>query len=305
MKIIGAGMSGLLAGKFFRPSIILERQESLPNNHSALLRFRTDEISKLTGIPFRKVLVRKAVLNENNHLKDTASLRDSNVYSLKVTGVVSDRSILNLAPGERWIAPSDFISQLAECQDIRFGTQAEDLSEFKEATISTIPMPALMRILDYKYKEVFNHRPIWTITCYLRGVDVYQTIYLPYVEEMPYRVTVTKNKMTLEFSSYPANEIIPVIMSDIDEILFDGNRVPRNVTYEVKKQDYGKIVPISEDARQAFIIWATDNYNIFSLGRFAVWRPILLDDLVQDLQRVASFIRMRSRYQRHKEGIRT
>ena len=52
-------------------------------------------------------------------------------------------------------------------------------------------------------------------------------------------------------------------------------------------QKYAKIQPIDETARKQFLAWATDNFNIFSLGRFATWRPgLLLDDLVQDVQRI-------------------
>ncbi len=33
------------------------------------------------------------------------------------------------------------------------------------------------------------------------------------------------------------------------------------------------------------MMWATDNFNIYSLGRFATWRPgLLLDDLVNDIR---------------------
>jgi hypothetical protein len=53
-----------------------------------------------------------------------------------------------------------------------------------------------------------------------------------------------------------------------------------------------KILPIDEDIRRRFIMWASDNFGIYSLGRFATWRPGLqLDDLVNDvrvIQRISS-----------------
>lgn len=50
MLIIGAGMAGLLAANLlhrFNPTV-LEKAPSLPNNHAALLRFRSDEIPRAT-----------------------------------------------------------------------------------------------------------------------------------------------------------------------------------------------------------------------------------------------------------------
>jgi len=66
VKIYGAGMAGLLAANMlrrFKPEVC-EAQPSLPNNHAALLRFRTDACSRATGIPFRKVSVQKAISYE-------------------------------------------------------------------------------------------------------------------------------------------------------------------------------------------------------------------------------------------------
>jgi hypothetical protein len=306
MKIIGAGMSGLLAARFFPNSKIIEKQEALPNNHSALLRFRTENVSRLTGIPFKKVMVRKALIKRNGELTDSASLRDANVYSLKVTGEVADRSIISLAPGERWIAPPNFISQLADYADIEYCADA-DLNSFRGgAVISTIPMPALMGILGFKYNFQFNYRPIWVVNCELMDVDVYQTVYIPYQDSFPYRVTITGNKFTVEFAFQPEQEQVKEILQYLDKAIFDGKRIPTDLMFlTIKKQTYGKIVPVEAELRQSFIMWATDHFNVYSLGRFAVWRPILLDDLVQDLQSISDFLKIRNRYQRHTQGVKT
>jgi hypothetical protein len=53
---------------------------------------------------------------------------------------------------------------------------------------------------------------------------------------------------------------------------------------------YAKINPVEDELRKGFMHWATDQYNIFSLGRFATWRPgLLLDDLVQDVRKIAQW----------------
>ena len=62
VRIIGAGMAGLLAGSMFRGQAqIYESAPSLPNNHHALLRFRSDGISNHLNIPFQAVDVVKIV----------------------------------------------------------------------------------------------------------------------------------------------------------------------------------------------------------------------------------------------------
>ena len=61
--IYGAGLAGLLAGHMLRslnPKIV-ESQDSLPNNHGALLRFRTDKVARACATPFKKVKVQKAI----------------------------------------------------------------------------------------------------------------------------------------------------------------------------------------------------------------------------------------------------
>lgn len=48
---------------------------------------------------------------------------------------------------------------------------------------------------------------------------------------------------------------------------------------------YAKITPIDDEERLSFIHWATDKHGVYSLGRFATWRPkVLLDDLVEDIR---------------------
>jgi hypothetical protein len=42
----------------------------------------------------------------------------------------------------------------------------------------------------------------------------------------------------------------------------------------------------------------TSKYGIYSIGRFATWRQLLLDDVVDDIQHVEKFIRGSSAYNR-------
>jgi hypothetical protein len=59
----------------------------------------------------------------------------------------------------------------------------------------------------------------------------------------------------------------------------------------INVQQYSKILPISDSERKKFIIWLTDEWGIYSLGRFATWRPgLLMDDVVNDVRVIRKII---------------
>ena len=53
---------------------------------------------------------------------------------------------------------------------------------------------------------------------------------------------------------------------------------------------YGKLLPIEEKVRKEFILYLTQQYNIFSVGRFATWRQLLLDDIVDDINVIDNMV---------------
>src|SRR4051812_30830327 len=93
--IIGAGMAGLLAGNMLRrrPLQIVERQKQLPNNHHAVLRFRTTKVSEQVHVPFRQVRVFKSI-------DEPDPVRAAMLYAKKVTGRYEVRNMINLDPSE-------------------------------------------------------------------------------------------------------------------------------------------------------------------------------------------------------------
>ena len=300
MIIVGAGQAGLLCASRlaqYSPTVI-EQQKSLPNNHSALLRFRSNKIATMTGIEFKKVNVYKGVLCEDGHtITNNPTIRDFNAYSYKTTRRIVERSIINIQNAIRYVAPYGFIYRLASGTNIEYGRTLQSFIEDttrNEAIISTIPMPILMEILDYPDKPQFSYIPIWTVNSILVDTDVYQTLYIPYGEYMPYRISITGSRMTMEFSREPRELPEQLLLRYLDTLgiqtMAEG--------IDIKKQDYGKIVPIDENERQKFILWATDNFNIYSLGRYATWRQILLDDVLEDIAIINKMIMQISGYGR-------
>jgi len=293
LRIYGAGMAGLLAANMLRRfnPVIYEAQPSLPDNHGALLRFRSEAVSQATGQPFKKVRVAKAVM-VGGELRAHSTLKLNNSYSRKVTGEVMDRSVLNLAPVDRYVAPDNFLSTMANGLDIRYGEPliAGEIKDLQEHVISTIPMPSLMDMVGWKDMPEFKWRSIRTNKADITDppTNVNQTIYYPESFWSQYRASITGNHLMVE-SSVDAEALDSLDLNNILHYHF-GIMDGKLSEHTRKIQKHGKLVPIDERLRRRFIIEMSNRYGIFSVGRFATWRQILLDDLVQDINLISGWL---------------
>jgi hypothetical protein len=293
MIVAGAGLAGLIAASMLRDEVevVYELQSSLPNNHSALLRFRSSVVGDAVGIPFRKVKVMKAIDPWRNPVADALS------YSMKCTGKAQLRSIVSAAGEieERFIAPDDFIQRLAKQIEPKIVFDAGVSNVLgRHPVISTIPMPAMMDLLGWEDKPAFDFTNGWTITCDLpKSIDVCATVYCPHPAVEPYRVSVTDHRLIIEISDWvlgeqqeePSKELAigAAVMALGIEHLIDYVQIH----HEMKRMKYAKIVPIDDGVRKRFIVWASEKHNVYSLGRFATWRPgLLLDDVVNDVRQI-------------------
>jgi hypothetical protein len=310
MIIVGAGLAGLIAGHVFSRfnPVLFEAQQELPNNHHALLRFRSDAVEKATSVPFTKALVRKEVICDGV-LLDRVNANVANRYSLKVTGDVEDRSIWNTEIGYRYIAPPDLVSRLAAPLRIRYGFtlgNGDGLKQLGEIgpVVSTIPMPRMMDIVGWKEKPDFKWRPIWSIQVKVVApkISVHQTIHYPDAETAPYRASIVGNTLVVEFADEPEDP-----EAQVKKVLYDFGL--ESCVYDpepvVKRQDFGKIVPSDPQICRAFIHMLTQDYNCFSLGRFATWRQLLLDDVVHDCAVIARLIEARQTLDAYHASLRT
>lgn len=285
IHIVGAGMAGLLAANLLRRHevIVFEKQRSLPNNHHAVLRFRNDEVGKLLGIPFRKVNMIKTYVPHMNPVADSLS------YSRKATGkYLSDRSIITgTISEERYIAPSYFIKDMADCIHITYDQDYDFDASIDTKIISTMPMPLLMQKLGYLNLIHFDYVSGIVFTGTIKDCDAFVSVLFP--GPQPYsRATITGNQLMIEFpnvgevsESYHIAEVYNYL-GLYDAIVLDG---------KFQKQEYFKIVEINDADRKKFQRWATVKHNVYSLGRYATWRPkLLLDDLVKDIHKIESWI---------------
>lgn len=302
--IIGAGLAGLIAANLIHDDslVIYDENESVPNNHSAVMRFRSSIVGDSLDIPFTKVKMMKASLPWSNPIADNLA------YAYKCTGLYTIRSLISADATlqDRWIAPEDLVSQLyiRAKRKIVLGQKITDFS-FPAPVISTVPMPSLMKILKYPVDCEFKSVHGFNINARLHKVDAYVSLYVSNPHYLFNRISITGNRLTIEYSGFNVenknDDFIEKQTRDAIELLgiYHPDIIKEQPT--IKKQSYSKILPIDEDVRKRFIMWATDKHQIYSLGRYATWRPsLLLDDLIQDIRVIKGLIAGKSSYQYRK-----
>ena len=88
---------------------------------------------------------------------------------------------------------------------------------------------------------------------------------------------------------------------DVDEVLESfGLNLNHIQQIDDVEQKYGKISEIDERTRKGLLYELTARHGIYSLGRFATWRNILLDDVVDDIAAIKKMAAM-SNYDLRKE----
>ena len=281
--IIGAGLAGLIAAHIF-PGEVREAASEPKAMHKALLRFRTPEVARVTGIEFEPVTVRKGIWSfaEDGFVKPT--IRLANQYSAKcLNGWLSNnRSIWNLEPVIRYIAPEDFYEQLLKNlgNRVRWNSPYDFVEEATgRPVISTVPLDITLEQLGMTPPNLtFNKAPISVKRFRIPECDLYQTIYYPEPDFNVYRASITKDLLIVETTDLQDHTV-----TGFNSVCDSFGIAPGDLHYiEKSNQRYGKIAAIDDFARKQLMVRLTNDHNIFSLGRFATWRNILLDDVVHD-----------------------
>lgn len=282
--IIGAGLAGLIAANAWPASTILEAAPAPRALHRALLRFRSDAVANLTGIEFRKVRVHKGIWSEGRFVQPNIAV--ANRYAKKVVGrIAGERSIWNLEPVDRYVAPDTFYEQLVDAAHLRIFWQTKaEFSTMRAVNISTAPLPVALSELNIATELQFERAAITVVRCKVRGADVFQTIYFPDDETPMYRASITGDTLIIEAMT---TEVSPKDWLPRALVLI-GRAFSTDVVQIVDTVDqkYGKIVPIADTDRKRLLFDLTQKHGIYSLGRFATWRNILLDDVVKDVHAI-------------------
>lgn len=293
--IVGAGLAGLLAAHAWPQCPVLEQQSAPGQAHRALLRFRTDSVAKLTGIEFRPVLVRKGIWSHGQFREPNIAL--ANAYSAKcLNQLLPDRSIWSVEPAQRWVAPDTLYEQLLDAvgSRITWGAAA-DFAGARRPIISTAPLPATLGELSIATPLAFNRAPIAVHRMHVPKCDVFQTVYFPDHTTTLYRASITGSTLIAEFVGEPSDDWMDLVARAF--WLPAGSELDAAVSPH--RQRYGKIAPVDNDRRKQLLFKLTHEHSIFSLGRFATWRNILLDDVVDDISVLKRLMRG-SAYDRSK-----
>ena len=282
MKIFGAGYAGLIAGCYNNKAIIYEKNKEQVKNHYAVLRFKTDKVSSVTGIKFSKVKVTKSIWSNGKECFPTPRL--NSLYSIKNTGVYENRSILNIDSCIRYIAPDNFFEMLNEelSDRVVFGKEivVEDYQS-KEDIISTLPLKLNMRMLGLTPIETNdNIHKIFINTFDIKNCNMFASIYYPTNETSVYRSSITGSELIIESKEKLLNKDLVIVLESL------GIKSEHIIN---KMKDFvqvmGKMTAINDDERRMAIYTMSHDFGVYSLGRFALHKSsILLDDICNDIK---------------------
>lgn len=324
--ILGAGLSGCLAGIMNPDATIIEAKTEqafkASPEHKAVLRFRTNNIPQVTGIPFKQVQVRKSIWYQGYEHRHP-NIRLTNLYSRKVSGGYFDRSIVNLETVTRWLPPEDFhLKMLSKVAGrVRFGHSVREVSKnqlllnldgAREAEpsllirgdsspiISTIAMPLMAKILGLSSPVSFSSgKKVYVIRLRVKNANLNVSMYYPDPDFPVYRASVMGNVLSIEliqdlFDKYQDK----YARSFIDEVLHSFGIDFTDTEPMDEGSQLGKINYDTDDrTRKNFILKLTLEYGIYSLGRFALWKNILQDDVYEDAMKIRAFINSGTHYE--------
>lgn len=286
--IIGAGLAGLLAAHSWPRAPLFEAETGPRQSHRALLRFRGNKVALHTGIDFKPVLVRKGIWFRNGFV--APSIQIANMYSDKVLNgaLQGDRSIWSLEPVQRWIAPEDFYDRLIEtcAARIQWAAPFDFSTKDRGAVISTAPLPIALDKLQLLVSHAFERQPIHISRWRVDACDVHQTVYFPDTQLGVYRASITGDLLIVESV---ADLLDAVSMDEVCRAFFLP--AARIELLDEGEQRFGKIIPLPAAERRALLYQMTVQHKIYSLGRFATWRNILLDDVVDDIAVIRRLLR--------------
>jgi hypothetical protein len=152
-------------------------------------------------------------------------------------------------------------------------------------------MPVLARVtglsLSKAALESDDLRPVYVYTYSIPGANVHQTIYYPDLDLGIYRASLSGDQLIIESiePELPGFEFSVVCQSfGIPNKCYAGNTAK-------PFKELGKFASIPDVVRKSFMLEASTKLNIWSLGRYACWRPsVLLDDVYLDVLKIRAMI---------------
>jgi len=304
--IIGSGIAGRVAAFHFRGqdvTIVDERGDGSPLfMHNAVLRTKSDEIGLYLNTEMEKIWVEKAIYRDGS-LNSIPTLKDKNEYSLKTTGELSKRSISDLSSCWRYIFREPFSLPVVDAikgkviaidNNLAFiRTENEEVEKNFNLCITTAPMPVNMALCGIERNISFKEEQIYVVTADLNvKSSIHQTIYIPSWPSIFYRITISGQKIVAEGKgAFPEEEKAFLTLRLIVKFVLGVDSENIEATRFVDQRN-GKIVEIDDMARKEIILELSHKHNVYSLGRYACWRPkLMIDDLPKDIKRIDEIYR--------------
>ena len=157
----------------------------------------------------------------------------------------------------------------------------------EEKLIQSVNMDALG--LDYNLRPTIEQgNTIYASQFTVPDYDLNMTIYFPNQDTNVYRASMVGSILIVEtIESFPTERDMEAI-----RFAFCINSSVELSTLHMASQPNGKIIPLEEKIRKEVLYNMTTEYNLYSLGHFACWRTILLDDIIQDIDKIDRMIKV-------------
>lgn len=285
MIIIGDGLTACIAGMMNQQARLIAGAET--PKHKAIMRFRTPDIERITGIRCKEVTITKSAYWDGEH-HSSAPINIANEYSKKVSGGFYDRSITNLDKCTRWVPPEDLHDRLLDMIGSRLTYGKQD-SGAGEVRITTLPLAynAALYLEDYVNTEFIpDYTTIYVNKFRIHKCNLWHTTYFPRGGPY-YRMSIEGDIATIESVLKLNREDIIYAFASMG---MDYDKDEVQIVLVNYEQRIGKIHPAAESARKTLIHQMSVLHNVYSLGRKATWRNILLDDVVKDVYQINKMI---------------
>jgi len=175
-----------------------------------------------------------------------------------------------------------------------------------QPVISTIPITTMLQQCEMPLEKrhpggSFIHKSIRVERWRVPDCHVYQTIYFPDPNTPLYRASITGDMLIAEcVEDWNEAGRSTAIMHIAEAFGLDPEELNPLVSAQ---QPYGKLVELDEITRKNALFRLTSERNVYSLGRFATWRNVMLDDVVNDIAVIKRLMKSGTAYDARREAL--